>query len=98
MDAKTHHLFGERIKNLRMVRRMTVRELAKQLGKSAGYISKIETKGEVPNAELMCKMAEILDVQPESLLELAKKQVLYKTEEQILNRHSKALFLFRRAK
>lgn len=67
--------FGETIKELRKLRRMTQRDFAESLGVNFTYISKIENdKLEVPPSEsLIRRMANILEADAEQLLDLAGK-------------------------
>lgn len=65
--------FARRLRRLRTERGLTVRDLAKAIGKSAGYIAKIEARGEIPTPELTCELARVLNADPAQLLELAKE-------------------------
>lgn len=75
--------FGETIKRLRKELRFTQRELAEKLNVNYTYISKIENnKLEAPpSQELIRKMAEILDTDPNSLLDLAGKLDLKRLQQ-----------------
>lgn len=88
--------FGSRIKELRASNGWTVRELAERIGKTAGYISQIEGRGEIPSPELICRFGEIFEVKPELLLELAKQDQLDKAESDIAEKHQAALTLYRK--
>lgn len=88
--------FGSRIKELRTANGWTVRELAEQIGKTAGYISQIEGRGEIPSPELICRFAAVFAVKPEMLLDLAKHDQLDKAESDISERHEAALTLYRK--
>jgi len=90
---------SKRLRQLRtQVKELGVREFAQMLGKSPGYVSRIEGKGEIPSPELLCDIAEIFDVEPEELLELAKQSQLEKKERDIEMRYATALALYRKAK
>ena len=70
----------DRLRQLRSSQNLTVREFADRIGKSPGYASRIETRDEVPNAELLCSIAEIYGISPEELLSLAKDSQLTRTK------------------
>lgn len=89
---------GQRLRDLRRKRQMTVRALADSVGTTPGYISRLETRDEVPSAELLCRLATIFDVDPTGLLRIAKMQMLGKTEQQIAARHQEALLLYRKSR
>ncbi len=70
--------FGQRIRDLRRLHRMTQRELAEKVQKNGlradfTYISKIENNRveTPPSEELIRGLAEILETNPEELLDLA---------------------------
>lgn len=69
--------FGERIRDLRRAKLMGQRALAEAVGVSFTYISKIENHrldfGDYPSNELIVKLAESLDADPDELLVLAEK-------------------------
>ena len=71
--------FGKRIRDLREAKRRTdpaysLRQFAEAVGVSATFISKMETgEFDPPRAEKIKRMAELLDVDPYELLQLAEK-------------------------
>jgi len=69
--------FGERIRELRQVKNLTLRDLAKKVRVTFTYLSKIENQklsfGEFPSDELIVKLAKALDADPDELLLLAEK-------------------------
>ena len=69
--------FGERIRELRQAKQLTLRELAAQVGVGFTYISKIENhkleEGHGPSEKLIHKLAVELDGDEEELLLLAEK-------------------------
>lgn len=87
---------GKRLRELRQSREFGVREFAELIEKSAGYVSRIEGRGEIPSPELLCKIAGIYQVEPAELLELAKQIQLKQIEEDIDIRQASALALFRK--
>ncbi len=90
--------FGDRIRKQRRKRLLTVRALAQMVGRTPGYISRVETRGELPSAELICKLAAVLDAGVEELLAIARSDVIQRTESALAERHQEALRLFRRSK
>ena len=67
MMAKT---FGQRIRELRDIQDLSLRDFAKRLGGlSAAHLSDIELGRRFPSSELLQKMAQILDVTVEHLRE-----------------------------
>jgi transcriptional regulator with XRE-family HTH domain len=86
----------DRLKKLREDAGFTLRDAASKLRKSPGYLSRIEGRGEVPSAELLCEMARIYGVDAEELLELAKKTLLEQTRIGIEEKQGEALRLFRK--
>lgn len=69
--------FGERVRQLRTERRLTQRGLAKSIGVSDTYISKVENGnlhfGDYPSEKFIHKLSDILDADEEELLLLADK-------------------------
>lgn len=68
---------GERIRELRLAKRLTLRDLAAKVGVGFTYISKIENhkleEGHSPSEKLIHKLAAELDGDEEELLLLAEK-------------------------
>ena len=69
--------FGETIRSLRQERNLSQRELAAKVDVTFTYISKIENHkldfGEHPSEEMICKLAEALEEDADTLLILAEK-------------------------
>jgi len=69
--------FGERVRELRVGKKLGQRSLAKRVGVSFTYISKIENEkldfGDYPSEELILKLARALNADPDELLILAQK-------------------------
>jgi transcriptional regulator with XRE-family HTH domain len=69
--------FGERVRELRRAKNLGQRGLAKKIGTSFTYVSKIENHhldfGEYPSEELIRKLANALDADEDELLLLAEK-------------------------
>lgn len=69
--------FGERIRELRQVKNLTLRDLAKKVRVTFTYLSKIENQklsfGEFPSDDLIVKLARVLEADADDLLLLAEK-------------------------
>lgn len=90
--------FAEKMKAQRLVKDIGVRELAGKLGVSPGYISRIEGRGELPSPEMICKIADVLEIKAEELLGFAKEDILHRTKEDLDQKHTEAVRLYRRRK
>ncbi len=89
---------SDEIRRLRSLKGMSVRQLATVLGKTAGYISRIEARGEIPTPELLVQIANTLGGSGERLLELARADEMIEAKSEIEQRYNSALILFRKAK
>lgn len=69
--------FGERIRQLRQARRMTLRDLAPLVGVGFTYLSKVENGkldfGDYPSDALIHRLAEALEADEEELTVLAER-------------------------
>jgi transcriptional regulator with XRE-family HTH domain len=69
--------FGERMRELRQVKNLTLRDLAKKVRVTFTYLSKIQNQklsfGEYPSDDLIVKLARVLDADADELLLLAEK-------------------------
>jgi transcriptional regulator with XRE-family HTH domain len=69
--------FGERVRQLRLARGWTLRDLGPRVGVGFTYISKIENGkldfGDYPGEALICKLAKALGADEDELLLLAEK-------------------------
>jgi len=69
--------FGNRVRELRLAKNLTLRDLAAKVGVGFTYLSKIENHkledGHSPSEKLIHKLAVELDVDEEELLLLAEK-------------------------
>jgi HTH-type transcriptional regulator, competence development regulator len=69
--------FAEKLRTLRQARHVSQRALAMAVGVDHTYLSKIENAklnfGDYPSEELICKLAEALEADPNELLLLAGK-------------------------
>ena len=82
---------ARRLKRLRTERRVTIRDLAAALGKSAAYLAKIEVQGEIPTPELTSAIARVLETDPLQLLELAKETRLSNVTRDIEREYAQAI-------
>jgi transcriptional regulator with XRE-family HTH domain len=95
---------AQRIRELRNKKGWSVYDLAKKLrnekGKSmtAGYISKIEARGEIPSPQMIIQLAELLGVKPESLIEIAKAEKADTVSRAVQQKYDDGLVLYRRSK
>ena len=83
-EKKTSKNFlGENIKNLRTLKKLTIRELEKKTGISKAYICDLENgKRTNPSQETLEKLAEVLDT---TISELYSKNTEYKQEVKTIN-------------
>lgn len=69
--------FGERVRQLRKEKGLTLRQLAAQVGVGFTYLSRVETGrmtyGDYPSDALIHKLADALDADEEALLLLAER-------------------------
>jgi transcriptional regulator with XRE-family HTH domain len=69
--------FGEKIRELRLAKNLTLRDLAAKIGVDFTYVSKIENQklsfGDYPSEDLIRKIAKALGADADELLILADK-------------------------
>ncbi len=94
--------FGELIQRLRREKGWNVKEFIGKLGKigkqgelSPAYITKIEVYGEIPNPEVICKMATVLKYDTRKLLECAKQHKKRTFSDTLERKYDKAYELYR---
>ena len=98
--------FGELIQNKRRKKGWTVKEFIEELGEigkkgkriSPAYITKIEVHGEIPNPEVICKMANVLNYDVDELLKCAKQHKMDKFSNTLKKKYDKAFELYRSQK
>ena len=67
--------FGEKLRNVRTVRRTTLEELAEAIGSSKAYVWQLENKKNAkPSAELLLKIANYFAVSPDFFLDDTKDE------------------------
>jgi len=87
---------GQRLRELREQRGLTVRQFADRIKKTPGYVSRIEARGEIPSPELLCAIADVYGITPEELLDLAKQCYLERAEREVDAKNLSALALYRK--
>ena len=90
--------FAHKIRELRNKKGWSVYDLAKKIGKTPGYISKIEARGEIPSPEMIIKLAELLGAKPEDLIEIAKAEKAKEVSQAVQQKYDDGLSLYRRSK
>jgi transcriptional regulator with XRE-family HTH domain len=90
--------FGILIKQSRENRGLTVRALADAIGKSPGYISRIEVRGEIPSVELVVELATALGGDAERFFVCEKNDSMERATNEIETKYQDALALFRKGK
>jgi len=89
---------GQKLRELRTGKGLTIQDVVDALGKTPGYISRLETRDEIPSAELLVAFAQLFDADPAELLRLAKDAQLGRIERDINTKHEQALELYRKAR
>lgn len=90
--------FGQKIRELRQGKDWSVYDLAGEIGKTAGYVSKIEARGEIPSPDMILRLAEVLTVGAEDLIELAKNEKSQEVSRNVKKKYDEALTLYRKSK
>lgn len=96
--------FAHKINELRNKKGWSVYDLANKLlnekGKpmTAGYISKIEARGEIPSPQMIIKLAELLGAKPEDLIEIAKTVKAKEVSQAVQQKYDNGLTLYRKSK
>ena len=97
--------FARKIRELRNKKGWSVYDLAKKLkndkrGKAmtAGYISKIEARGEIPSPGMIVQLAEIFKVSTEELFEIAKQEKAEQLKKNVVQKYDDALSLYRKSR
>jgi len=66
-------MFGERLKKLRKMRKMSQEKLAEKSDISSKYLSRIELGYHFPSLDIIVKFAKILDVPLEELFQISNE-------------------------
>jgi transcriptional regulator with XRE-family HTH domain len=64
---ETRRTLGQRLRELREAKDLSLRELAKKLDVSAAFLSDVELGRRFPSADVLAKMAKILEVTTDEL-------------------------------
>lgn len=79
--------FSEAIRNARMKNKLGLRELAKKIDISAGYLSEIESGIKpAPSDDIIKRLADTLLIDYNKLLKLADTNKFYHTKVKIINK------------
>ena len=90
--------FAEYLRAARKKRGLSIRQLAETVGKTPGYLSRIEGRGEIPSPEFICRLAQVLGACVDEMVSRAKRDILRRTESEIQERYEAAVALYRRSK
>ena len=97
--------FAHKVRELRNKKGWSVYELADKLlnektGKpmTAGYVSKIEARGEIPSPQMIIQLAELLGAKPEDLIEIAKTVKAKEVSQVVQQKYDDGLTLYRKSK
>jgi transcriptional regulator with XRE-family HTH domain len=90
--------FAQHIRTLRKKKKWSVYDLAKEINRTPGYISKIEARGEIPSPDMILKLAEVLGTDAGKLVEVAKKEKSEEISEAVKEKYDNAFALYRRSR
>jgi transcriptional regulator with XRE-family HTH domain len=60
--------FGDRVRTARARKRLTLREAAEKIGRSASFLSDIEHDRRLPSEDVLQDLAQLLDLDPDDLM------------------------------
>ena len=86
--------FGERVKERRTALNMTLRELARRIGRAPSYLNDIEYDRRVPSEPVVREICEVLGLEADVMLALAGR--VTQGAEQYMKARPTAGILFRR--
>jgi transcriptional regulator with XRE-family HTH domain len=86
--------FGDRIRIQRARRRMTLRQLGKETGSTASYLSDIENDRRIPSESVIRELARVLELDVDELLAAAGR--FGEDADRYIKRNPEAGILFRR--
>ena len=96
--------FARTIRDLRNKKGWSVYDLAGKLRNekrkpmTAGYISKIEARGEIPSPQMIIQLAGLLGVKPETLVEIAKVEKTREVSRVVQQKYDEELAMYRKGK
>lgn len=73
-QTKYPEINGERLREIRLSKALTLRGLGEKSGVAFDRINKLELRGGAARPSTICKLAEALDVEPSDLIEQGAKQ------------------------
>lgn len=95
--------FGQKIRELRQGKDWSVYDLAGKIKAippykaTAGYISKIEVRGEIPSPDMILRLAEVLNADAGDLIELAKNEKSQEVSRNVKRKYDDAFALYRKS-
>jgi ribosome-binding protein aMBF1 (putative translation factor) len=94
---KENKTFAEIVQASRRNKGWTVKNFIDRLGNniSAAYVTKIEVHGEIPTPSLVCQIAEILNLNENELLEVAKSDKIKVFSQSLEKKYQHAVGLYR---
>jgi transcriptional regulator with XRE-family HTH domain len=90
--------FGRMIRELRQKKGWSVYDLAEKIDKTAGYVSRIEARGEIPSPEVIAALGEALGGDVDELIEVAKAQKSKQVSDAVRKRYDEGLRMYRKQK
>jgi transcriptional regulator with XRE-family HTH domain len=91
-------LFRRKIRELRQSKKWSVYDLADKIRKTAGYVSKIEVRGEIPSPEMIIRLSEVLNADVEELIEIAKNEKSKEASQAVQRKYDDGLKMYRQSK
>lgn len=85
---------GDQVRVARAVKRLTLRKLASQIGRTPSYLSDIENNRRVPSEDVLTELSETLDLDFDELMAASGR--LGEEAHRYLRRTPEAGLLFRR--
>jgi transcriptional regulator with XRE-family HTH domain len=99
-----HRTFGDIVKRHRSEKGWTIKEFIDRLKAdsrttvSPAFITRVEQYGEIPGPELICRMAEVLELDLKKLLETARRVKVEKFDRGLEKKYQEAAGLYRKGK
>lgn len=94
MPPTNNRSFGARVKNARLGKDMTLRELARRIEKSPSYVNDIEYNRRVPSEAVVRQLCEVLELDVDEMLAAAGR--VGDEAEEYLRSEPQAGVLFRK--
>ena len=83
------------VRDCRRKKGLSVKDLAEKMTVTPGYISRIEVRGEIPSPDVIIKLAGVLGMDAEALVEAAKAEKVEQVSETVGRRFDEAIALYR---